>query len=230
MTDDRNFEIVFDTELPGTPERVWEAVTKGTAGWMFPTDQWPDVKTVEEYPRHLVSRMDGPDGWFNQLEHVLEPVDGGRARLHYVHSGIFADDWDQQYDGASKHTEFYLHTLGQYLKHFDGLPVVFDDIQGPAESQTPDGFVQLRKALGVDSASQGDSFDVEVDGVGRLTGQVDFSNANFLGLRTADTLYRFFGRNAFGAPVGMTVHDFSGSGDSAATAAAWGGFLGRVYG
>ena len=60
--------------------------------------------------------MDGPDGWFNQLEHVLEPLDGGRARLHYVHSGIFADNWDEQYDGASKHTEFYLHTLGQYLQ------------------------------------------------------------------------------------------------------------------
>ncbi len=42
-------------------------------------------------------------------------------------------------------------------------------------------------------------------------------------------MYRFFGRNAFGAPVGMTVHDFSGSGDSEATAKAWGGFLGKVY-
>ena len=120
MTDKREFEIVVDTELPGTPERVWEAVTEGTPAWMFPTDQWPDVKTVQEYPGHLVSRMDGPDGWFNQLEHVLEPLDGGRARLHYVHSGIFADNWDEQYDGASKHTEFYLLTLGQYLQHFDG--------------------------------------------------------------------------------------------------------------
>jgi len=35
--------------------------------------------------------------------------------------------------------------------------------------------------------------------------------------------------NAFGAPVGMTVHDFSGSGDSAATASAWGAFLHKVY-
>jgi hypothetical protein len=70
---------------------------------------------------------------------------------------------------------------------------------------------------------------VEVDGVGRLRGQVDFANENFLGLRTADTMYRFFGRNVFGAPVGMTVHDFSGSGDSASTAKAWGDYLGKVY-
>ena len=229
MSDNRDFEIVQDTELPGTPERVWEAVTNGTPAWMFPTDQWPDVKTIEEYPRHLVSRMDGPDGWFNQLEHVLEPLDGGRARLHYVHSGIFADDWDQQYDGASRHTEFYLHTLGQYLQHFDGRPVVFTDIQAPAASQAADGFTRLRDALGAGSAEQGATVDVKLDGVGRLTGEVDFSNEHFLGIRTPDALYRFFGRNAWGAPVGMTVHDFSGSGDSGTTAKAWGGFLERVY-
>ncbi|MBT2553338.1 SRPBCC domain-containing protein [Arthrobacter sp. ISL-5] len=229
MTDNREFEIVFDTELPGTPERVWEAVTKDTPAWMFPTDQWPAVKTVDEYPHHLVTRMDGPDGWFNQLEHVLEPLEGGRAKLHYVHSGIFVDNWDEQYDGASKHTEFYLHTLGQYLKHFDGKPVVFTDVQAPPSSQLPDGFVRLKKALGVEGASAGDAVDVELDGVGRLSGEVDFSNEHFLGLRTGDALYRFFGRNSFGAPVGMTVHDFGADGDSAATAAAWSGFLAKVY-
>jgi hypothetical protein len=227
MTENRNFEIVYDTELPGTPERVWEAVTTGTPGWMFPTDQWPDVKTVNEYPTHLVSRMDGPDGWFNQLEHVLEPLDGGRARLHYVHSGIFAEDWDQQYDGASRHTEFYLHTLGQYLRYFDGKPVVFTDVQGPAGSQAADGFIRLREALGLGSARQGTP--VDIDGVGRLTGEVDFVNEHFLGVRTGDAMYRFFGRNAWGAPVGMTVHDFSGAGNEETTAKAWNGFLEGVY-
>ena len=230
MSDKRDFEIIQDTELPGTPERVWEAVTNGTPAWMFPTDQWPAVRTVEEYPHHLVSRMEGPDGWFNQLEHVLEPLEGGRARLHYVHSGIFADNWDQQYDGASRHTEFYLHTLGQYLKYFDGRPVRFTDVQAPAASQAPDGFTRLRDALGAGSVEQGAAVDVELDCVGRLTGVVDFSNEHFLGVRTAEALYRFFGRNAFGAPVGMTVHDFSGAGDTEATAKAWGGFLERVYG
>jgi hypothetical protein len=189
MTDKREFEIVYDTELPGTPERVWEAVTAGTPAWMFPTDQWPAVKTVEEFPHHLVSRMDGPDGWFNQLEHVLEPLDGGRARLHYV----------------------------------------FTDIQAPAASQTPDGFVQLRRALGIEQAGQGSQVELELDGVGRLSGEVDFANEHFLGIRTSDALYRFFGRNAFGAPVGMTVHDFSGAGDPETTAKAWGNFLEKAY-
>ena len=71
--------------------------------------------------------------------------------------------------------------------------------------------------------------DVELDGVGKLSGEVDFSNEHFLGLRTSEAMYRFFGRNAWGAPVGMTVHDFSGAGDSEATARAWGNFLAKVY-
>lgn len=229
MSENKEFEIVFDGELPGTPERVWEAVTHGTAAWLFPNEGWESVNTVEEYPNHLVNRMEGANGWFNQLEHVIEPVDGGRARIHYVHSGIFAENWDEQYDGASKHTEFYLHTLGQYLQYFDGKPVVFTDIQGPASSKAPDAFVQLKRALGVEDAKQGDTVQLDVDGVGRLTGEVDFSNENFLGLRTEDTMYRFFGRNAFGATVGMTVHEFSGSGDSDATAKVWGAFLEKAY-
>ena len=229
MSDNKEFRIVFDGELPGTPERVWEAVTKDTAAWLFPNEGWESVNTVEEYPGHLVNRMEGPDGWFNQLEHVIEPVEGGRARIHYVHSGIFADNWDEQYDGASKHTQFYLHTLGQYLQYFDGKPVEFTDVQAPASSQTPDGFIRLKRALGLDGVSQGEQFQLDLEGIGHLSGEVDFSNENFLGLRTATAMYRFFGRNAFGAPVGMSIHDFSGSEDSEATAKAWGGFLEKVY-
>ena len=65
--------------------------------------------------------------------------------------------------------------------------------------------------------------------MGPLSGEVDFSNEHFLGLRTSDAMYRFFGRNAFGVRVGMTVHGFSGTGDSAATAEAWSRFFGKVY-
>jgi len=107
--------------------------------------------------------------------------------------------------------------------------VVFTDIQAPAASQTPDGFDRLKRALGVDTAVPGETVELELDGVGPLAGEIDFANEHFLGLRTAGTMYRFFGRNAFGAPVGMTVHDFSGSGDAGATAQAWTGFLAKVY-
>lgn len=112
MSENREFRIEATTEVEATPERVWEAINDATAAWMFPTDQWPAEYPVKEYPTHVISRMDGPDGWFNQLENTIEALPGGKSRIRYVHSGVFTDDWDQQYDGASKHTLFYQHTWG----------------------------------------------------------------------------------------------------------------------
>ncbi|GAA4381342.1 SRPBCC family protein [Paeniglutamicibacter cryotolerans] len=224
----REFEIIHDSVLPATPERIWEAVTAGTPAWMFPTDQWPVARTVEEHPTHLVTRMEGPDGWYNQLEHVLTPGDQGTA-LHYVHSGIFVDDWDQQYDAASKHTAFYLHTLGQYLLHFDGRPVVFCEVQGPAAAVAPGALDTLLAALGLADVVAGQDVNLQLPGLGRVDAVVDFGNENFLGLRTDDAMVRIFGRNAFGARVGLTVHDFAPGADAAATSGAWNGYLESVF-
>ena len=229
MSENREFRIEATTEVEATPERVWEAINDATAAWMFPTDQWPAEYPVKEYPTHVISRMDGPDGWFNQLENTIEALPGGKSRIRYVHSGVFTDDWDQQYDGASKHTLFYQHTLGQYLKYFDGQPVVFTDVQGPAASGAPDAFDKLKESFGITHAQAGDKVAVSVPGVGELKGELDYANEWFFGIRTGDALYRFFGRNHFGSVVGLTIHDFSGSGDSEATAAAWGRYLEGLY-
>jgi hypothetical protein len=45
-------------------------------------------------------------------------------------------------------------------------------------------------------------------GLQPLEGVLDYRRPNFVGVRTGDALYRFFGRNAFGAPVGMAIHLF----------------------
>jgi hypothetical protein len=47
------------------------------------------------------------------------------------------------------------------------------------------------------------------DGLEPIEGVIDYMRPNFMGVRTADALYRFFGRNAFGAPVGMSIHLFA---------------------
>ena len=120
----KNFEIRREVVLNATPEDVFAAVTTGTGGWMFPTgfdpgvgDEGPDDPAVVawEPPQKFAVRQEGPDGWFNALEYLIEARDGGTAALRYVHSGIFTDDWDAQYDGADKHTTFYLHSVGSGL-------------------------------------------------------------------------------------------------------------------
>lgn len=214
------FEIVEELSIDSTPERIWEAVTTGTAAWMFPTDQWPSVRTLEEYPTHLVTRMDGPDGWFNQLEHVLTPGENGTA-VRYVHSGIFVDDWDNQYDGASKHTAFYLHTLGEYLTHFDGKVVTFSDVQGPEASKAAGALQKFLDVLGIKDSPLGTELVLALPGRDAAPVTVDFRNQNFVGLRTENTMVRIFGRNAFGGVVGLTIHDFADGADAQANTEAW---------
>lgn len=235
------FEIVQDVLIKAAPERIWKAVTEDTSAWMFPTDQWPAVRTVDEYPTHLVSRMEGPDGWYNQLEHVLTPGPDG-TYLHYVHSGVMTDNWEQQYDGAAKHTIFYLHTLGQYLENFDGRAVAFSEVRGPDASAEPDAFNRLVKHLGLDTSIAGEKRELPLPTLNAMAPDqvettVDFRNENFLGLRTANSLIRIFGRNAFGDRVGLTVHDFSLDGASPeeraerskANTAAWTEWLADIY-
>src|SRR5205085_8018785 len=94
---------------------------------------------------------------------AIEARDGGTAHLRYVHSGILADGWEDQYDAIDGHTDFYLHTLGQYLEHFNGRSVTYvgqpsSGIDGPPAAGGEDAMDTLRAALGVSSnAGAGDT-------------------------------------------------------------------------
>jgi uncharacterized protein YndB with AHSA1/START domain len=236
------FEIRREVELPASAEQVWAAVAtgEGTASWMFPTAEgtpsgvgevWAG-HTVNAFdrPHHFAVRADIPDGTFNALEYVIEARDGGTAVLRYVHSGILTDDWDNQYDAATLHTNFYLHTLGQYLQYFAGRTVTYIAAEGPAASVTTGGFDVLRRALGLTSSSGvGDRVRLALPGLDALDGVVDYATPHFLGVRTADGLYRFFGRNAFGMPVGLSHHLFAAEVDKDKTELAWRSWLEGLY-
>jgi hypothetical protein len=214
----RPFEVTRTLELPASPDDVWTAITADVAAWQFPTGlevpadgSSPGAPvTTWDPPRLLAIRAEAPDGTFNSLEYEIEGLDGGRARLRYVHAGILADGWEDQYDAIEAHTDFYLHTLGQYLEHFFGRTVTYvgqpsAGVVATAEAAgQPDAMDVLRAALGVKEAAVGDPVDSDL-----VSGVVDYATPDFLGVRTPDALYRFFGRNAFGSTVGMSVHAFS---------------------
>ena len=231
----REFEIRREAELPGTPEDVWHAVAtdEGNAAWLFPGLVDREQATVWDPPHRLVMRMDGPDGWFNQIEDLIEGRDGSTTVLRYVHSGIFTEDWDNQYDSAGRHTDFYLHTLGQYLEHFRGRRATYiggeesSGLEGPEASSKPGSFGVLKQALGVgDDASVGDRVRFGPD---EIEGEIDYAHPHFLGIRTEDGLYRFFGRDAWGWPTGMSAHLFSESVDTERTERAWSDWLAGVF-
>jgi len=234
------FEISREVVLEATPEQVFAAVTSGTAGWMFPTDADPGKEaapgpgepnvTTWHPPNHFAVRMDGEDGWFNALEYIIEARDGGTATLRYVHSGIFAADWDDQYDGVGKHTDFYLHSLGQYVRYFPGRSAAYIALSGPVGSSAVEAFDTLKGAVGLNNASAvGDTVRIDVPGLDPVAAVVDYINPNFLGLRADDALYRFYGRNAFGGTVDAAHHLFAEDIDKAKTERAWRSWLDEVY-
>ena len=233
------FECRREIVLPATPEEVWEAVasTSGNAAWLFPNEIAPDGSgaSVWDPPHHFAVRMEQGD-WFNALEFVIEGRDGGKSLLRYAHSGIFVEDWDTQYDAVQQHTDFYLHTLAEYLEHFGGQPATYigdvpQGILGPAASASPDGFERLQRALGLDpSVSEGDAVRLTPDGPPPVSGVADYLRPNFLGVRSSDALYCFFGRNAFGSPVGMSIHSFDPGIDAEQTERLWREWLHRALG
>lgn len=239
----REFECRREVELDAAPEEVWEAVATaaGNAAWLFPNELPPadgstDANgsriTADDRPHRFAVRTEQGD-WFNALEFELEARAGGRTLLRYAHSGIFQDDWDTQYDAVQAHTDFYLHTLNEYLRHFAGRRATYiGDVPGgiaaPDASAAPDGFDRFKEALGVAAASEGDRVELSHDGLGPMTGVVDYARGPFLGIRTEDALIRCFGRNAFGGPVAVVVHAF-GDVDAEAVERGWRDWLASVY-
>ncbi|MEO8689469.1 MAG: SRPBCC domain-containing protein [Solirubrobacteraceae bacterium] len=240
----REFEVTREVDLPAAPEDVWTAITADTAAWQFPTgmeipagSEPPEDAPITTWdpPHRLVVRMESPDGTFNALDYAIEARDGGTAHLRYVHSGILADEWEDQYDAISGHTDFYLHTLGRYLEHFNGRKVTYvgrpsSGIDGPEAAGAPDAMETLRAALGASGAGVGDEVHASLGDAGPLDGAIDYSTPVFLGARTADGLYRFFGRNHFpGGVVGMSAHLFVDGVDAAASEAALKAWLDGLY-
>jgi hypothetical protein len=226
----KRFEIVREGTLPLDQVDVFNGFTGGTAGWLWPVEYEPreggaagfgGTVTVWDPPHRVVSRMEGPEGWFNELEHVVTPVEGG-AHFRYVHSGIFVDDWEQQYDGAGQHTDFYLHTFAQYLLHFNGRPATWGSVDGPA----PYDFAALVRAVTGD-AEQGATVWFDAPITGRVEAVVDYRHPHFAGLRTPDALIRLFGRSAFGGADAVAVHDFTGT-PPAEIEAAWSAWFKRL--
>ncbi|MGH3873024.1 MAG: SRPBCC domain-containing protein [Pseudonocardiaceae bacterium] len=240
------FEIRRCNELPAGSEQVWDAVATGPGnlGWLYPMEIEPceggmvsgglATVTVWDPPRRFALRHDGEDGLSVALEYRIEARDNGGSVLHTVvrrvHSGIVGDEWKTHTDAADKHTDFYHHTLEQYLRYFSGQSATYLEAHGPAAATRANAFTVLRRQLRlVDDVTQGDAVRLVLTGFDPLEAVVDYLSPLFIGLRTEDALYRFFGGNAWGWPVGLRHHLFARDVDRDKAEQAWQLWLDGVF-
>jgi uncharacterized protein YndB with AHSA1/START domain len=240
----REWEVRWEGELPAAPQDVWDAITKHAEGYLWTIEYEPWVGGAErgltagggtvtawDPPRHFATRTRPEterDG-VNELDYRLEPL-GPVTYLRYAHrAAVPADDFDRQLDACRRHTTFYQHSLGQYACHFPGRTAVYVSVEGPPSS-ADGGFVALRRALGLaDDVVAGDSVRLTPAGIEPVDGVVDYATGSFLGVRSADALYRFYGRDTWGWPVGIAHHLFADDVDQASGERAWSEWAAGVF-
>jgi hypothetical protein len=198
------FEVGDERVLHGTPEQVWDAITVHANGWLWPVTYEDGVATglastpgsviASEPPRRFSVRHDREGGWFNQLDYELEPGAGGVTLMRYRHRGAFTpQEHAVQLDQCRQHTDFYNHSLGEYVRHFAGRDATYTSVETARDA---------RAQLGVPAdARPGDEVAL---------GVIDYATHAFLGIRTEDALLRVYDRRAWGAGVQVTQHGFGG--------------------
>ncbi|MEI9906788.1 MAG: SRPBCC domain-containing protein [Actinomycetota bacterium] len=219
--------------LPASLSEVWSAVAtaEGNTGWLFPNEiDSQGLGTIWDPPHHFAVRQEFGE-WFNALDFLIESSDANTSLLHYTHSGVIFENFEINNEAAQQHTDFYLHTLKEYLTHFKSRSATYigggpGGLQGSEASQSPNGFVLLKAALGLPSTIVRDqSYHITPEGIEAFEGVIDYNEVNFLGIRTSDALYRFFGRNAFGAPAGMSIHSFAENANQSSLTEIWQSWL-----
>jgi hypothetical protein len=236
------FEVRWEGDLPAPPGEVWDAFTVHTAGWYWRIEYEPWVGgaerglssgdgrvTVWDPARRFKTRVELDGDKFNELDYVLERRGSG-THLRYVHrGGIDENDFDREFDACRQHTAFYYHSLGEYLSHFRGRNAAYFRAEAP-ESSAVGGFAAMRRALGVaEDVAIGDGVRLTPAGMAPIEGVVDYATDAFLGIRAADALYRFYGRDEWGWPVGVAHHLFADGADEAAGEQAWSKWLDDVF-
>jgi uncharacterized protein YndB with AHSA1/START domain len=241
------FEIRDEILVDGTPEQVWQAIATGPGvdAWLMGRNEIEpreggrasmtmagftatSTVTAWEPGKRFALRGDpAPDGSFHAFEYLIEGRDGGSTVLRFVHSGFLGDDWETEYDALRKGDPVYLHTLGQYVKYFSGRTATPVGAYLPGAPARDEAWSAVRAALGLTSpVGQGDSVHLTPAGFDALDGVVDYLDEDFLGVRTADGLYRFI--YGFNGTFVLGHHVFDAA-DEKGVEPAWQEWLGGVF-
>jgi len=172
--------IAVETEVPGTPEEVWQAIATGPGitSWFVPTQLeerkggsitmnfGPGMESTSEIqewdpPRRFTAENKegmGPGAPPMATEWTVEARAGGTCRVRVVHSWFAStDDWDKQYESVEKGWPAFFHILESYLTHFRGQPCTQLQLMAFAPGPTEKAWSQVTEPLGLAGAQVGQS-------------------------------------------------------------------------
>ena len=204
------WEVTWEGELPASPQAVWDTFTRHSGNYLWPIEYEPRVGgsetgltqgggtvTVWEPHRHFATRTRPEherDG-LNEVHFELEPL-GEITYLRYTHRAEIPEaEYDLQLAMCREHTSFYQHSLGQAACYFPGRQAEYE-----ADDEVAGSFAEVCARHGVpEGAVVGD----RVEG-----GVIDYLTPRSWASGAPTTLFRVYGRDTWGYPVGTTTHRF----------------------
>jgi uncharacterized protein YndB with AHSA1/START domain len=175
------------------------------------------------------SGQERPAGPSYAFEFLVEGRAGGSTVLRFVQSGFLTDrdGWETEYDSFRNGWAMFFATLAAYLEHFAGRPVHNVVTMGFSPLAPDQAWNVFHGALGLAGRpSVGDRVRLTPDGLPAIGGVVDLATPQFLGVRSADALYRFGAEGTSGCGVSAYHYFF---GDSADPTSAWQDWLTGLF-
>jgi len=187
--------VEVETEVPGTPEEVWQAIATGPgiSAWFVPTkleereggavvlDFGPGMEsnsviTAWDPPRRFVAENEGgmgPGSPAMATEWTVEAKSGGTCRVRVVHSWFAStDDWDDQFESVEHGWPAFFRILKIYLAHFRGLPSDVIPLMAMSSESKSAAWKKLLGSLGLGRLDEGQVVET-ADGAPRLKGTVE---------------------------------------------------------
>lgn len=236
------FESHDEHEFDADVQDVWDAIATGPGidGWFLgSTTVEPklggDVTTRmgDASMESTVTAWDPPQrfaftgghddrGRFQAYEFLIEGRLHGSTVLRVITSGFLpGDDWEDELEAMTLGGEMFFATLIARIEHFAGRPATAVLASGPAVSDFATAWDRLEHHLGIgDRAHEGAETTFLAPDTGRVEAVVDFRSPHAIGLRSADTLYRFV-RGFSNRGVMVIHHIFDTDQDTTAAAQAW---------
>lgn len=192
--DGRRF-VQVETQVPGTPEQVWQAIASGPgiSAWFVPTTMEgkdggsmscdfgggmiSTAKITDWQP--LVRFRAEAEGWMPGMPAVatewsVQALDGGTCKIRVVHS-MFAstDDWDGQLEGTQSGWPAYFRVLRRYLQHFAGQASAQVVLNAMSSEPAPAVWKRLADSLGTSDPRPGQRFSLTVAPGHTLAGVIE---------------------------------------------------------